>query len=106
MKVETTYPTVRAVHPLPDKKLHVNFSTGEVRIYDCRPLLSQQPFRALEDESLFVRVHADPQGYAVIWNDEIDLAESELWLHGTPAEPDVAPNSDPGQPLGESKGEP
>src|SRR5579859_2605371 len=101
MKAETTFPTVRAVQALPGKKLQVNFSTGEVRIYDCRPLLSQHPFDALEDESLFMRVHADPHGYAVIWNDEIDLAESELWLHGTPAEPGAAPNGGPAEQLGE-----
>ena len=86
MKTELAYPAVRSVRPLPERRLEVTFSAGEVRIYDCRPLLNQEPFRALQDDSLFRRVHADPHGYAVIWNDEIDLAESELWINGTPAE--------------------
>ena len=103
MKAQTTYPTVRSVRPLPDMKLQVSFSTGEVRIYDCGPLLSQPPFRALEDERLFSQVHPAPHGYAVIWNDEIDLAESELWIHGAPIEPDAAPNCGPIRPPGNSK---
>ncbi len=85
MKPVTTYPTVRLVRPLPGKKLQVSFSTGEVRIYDCHALLSQEPFRALADEELFMQAHADPHGYGVIWNETLDLAESELWLNGTPA---------------------
>ena len=97
MKTAVTYPGVRAVRPLSGKKLLVTFSTGEVRCYDCRPLLSQEPFRALEDAGLFLRVHADPRGYGVIWNDEIDLAESELWINGTPAEPEHG--ADRSQPL-------
>jgi len=32
--------------------------------------------------------HADPHGYAVVWNDDIDLAESEIWLKGIEVNPD------------------
>ncbi len=41
-------------------------------------------------------------GYAVIWNDEIYLAESELWLNGTPAEPGASSNGGPEGSLGDS----
>lgn len=95
MKTTASFPTIAAVHPLADKRLRVDFSNGEVRIYDCRPLMNQHPFRALEDESLFTRVHADPHGYAVIWNDDLDLAESELWLNGTPVKPGAVSNCGP-----------
>ncbi|GEM_PF-356391 len=94
MKTEVSYPPVRTVHPLPDKKLFVTFATGEARIYDCRPLLREEAFRALADETLFRQVRPDPHGYAVIWSDEIDLAESEIWVNGQPAE-NAAPNGGP-----------
>ncbi len=84
-KTQIAYPTVRTVLALSEKKLQVAFSTGEVRVYDCRPLLGEEPFRALQDESLFRGVHADPLGCGVVWSDEIDLAESELWINGEPA---------------------
>jgi hypothetical protein len=95
MKTEVSYPLVRTVRPLPDKRLFVTFETGEARIYDCRPLLKEDAFRALADEALFRKVRPDPHGYAVIWSDEIDLAESEIWVNGQPAEPSDPPNDGP-----------
>jgi hypothetical protein len=86
MKSQVTYPKVRAVEPLPDKKLLIRFETGEVRLYDCQPLLNEEAFRPLADDSFFRRVYPDPHGYAVIWSDDVDLAESELWTNGKPAE--------------------
>ncbi len=86
MKSQATYPKVRAVEPLADKKLLVRFETGDVRVYDCHPLLNEAAFRALADEGFFRQVYPDPHGYAVIWSDEVDLAESELWTNGKPAE--------------------
>jgi hypothetical protein len=81
-----TYPRVRSVRPLAGKRLLVAFATGEERFYDCGPLLAESAFAALADETVFQQVRPDPHGYGVIWNDEIDLAESELWINGTSAE--------------------
>ncbi|MCE5266661.1 MAG: DUF2442 domain-containing protein [Planctomycetaceae bacterium] len=78
------YPTIEAVTPMRGKKLLVQFSSGEEKVYDCRPLLSEEPFGALANESFFCQVKVDAGGYGVSWSDEIDLSESELWLHGTP----------------------
>jgi hypothetical protein len=85
MQTEVTYPRVQAVRPLPGKKLFVTFSNGESRIYDCQPLLLEEGFRPLHDEAFFNRVKPDQHGYAVVWSDDIDLAESELWINGKPA---------------------
>lgn len=63
--------------------LFVEFEGGVQKVYDCKPLLSQEVFQPLVDEVLFRCAQADPFGYAVIWSDEIDLAESEVWLNGT-----------------------
>jgi hypothetical protein len=27
----------------------------------------------------------DKHGYGIVWNDELDLSESELWINGLPA---------------------
>jgi hypothetical protein len=82
-----TYPRIKAVLPKPGKRLIVEFDNGVVKVYDCTPLLANQTFQPLQDEALFRCAHADAHGCGVIWNDEIDLAESELWIHGEPAEP-------------------
>ncbi|MBN2464621.1 DUF2442 domain-containing protein [candidate division WOR-3 bacterium] len=84
MATSDVYPKVKSVQALANKRLRVEFDNGEARVYDCMPLLDSEVFAPLRNEALFRRVRAEDHGYAVIWNDEIDLAESELWLNGTP----------------------
>ena len=86
MQTQITYPRIQTVQPQPGKRLLVTFSTGETRMYDCRPLLENTVFSALSDEALFQQVRPDRHGYGVIWSNDIDLAESELWLNGQPVD--------------------
>lgn len=76
------FPKIKAVTPLPGKKLLVRFLGNDEKIYDCGPLLDQEPFSCLENESLFRQVKVDSGGYGISWTDSIDLSESELWLNG------------------------
>ena len=80
--METTFPRLQTVEPIAGKRLRVTFVNEAIRIYDCTHLLDKEPFRLLKDEAFFRCVQVEPHGYAVVWNDQIDLAESELWLHG------------------------
>ncbi len=80
------YPKVLAVEVMSDYILRVTFADGSVKRYDCAPLLEQPAFRLLRDRAFFRAVHADRHGYGVVWNDDLDLAESELWLHGVAEE--------------------
>jgi hypothetical protein len=84
------FPKVRSVETLPGKRLLVTFANGDVRLYDCTPLLKDDAFRRLHDDAFFRNVRPDNHGYGVIWNDEVDLAESELWLHGVDLEESAA----------------
>ncbi len=77
-----TYPKVKAVKPLQDKKLLITFQNQVQKIYDCTILLKDRFFVPLTDEFLFSSVKADKGGYGISWNEEIDLSESELWIHG------------------------
>lgn len=78
------YPKIKAVQPLADKRLRVTFVNDQVRVYDCIPLLDIAAFQLLRDDAFFRSVSVDPHGYGIMWNHEVDLAESELWLHGVP----------------------
>ena len=80
------YPRIMAVEALANRRLFVTFDNGVSKIYDCLPLLENEPFRLLQDEAFFRCAHADPHGYAVVWSDRVDLAESEIWLHGETVE--------------------
>ena len=94
MTPAASYTKIKNAKPQHDKKLLVEFETGERRVYDCTPLLQCEAFRSLQDESIFRCVQVDPHGYAVMWNDDIDLAESEIWLNGRTAEPSAATDAD------------
>ena len=82
------YPKVKAVQPLDDYRLQVVFDNAVCKVYDCNPLLDKPVFAPLADRWLFLAVRVDPGGYGISWNDDIDLAESELWKHGEPLESD------------------
>ena len=86
MIAQTKYPRVSSVKPLAGKRLFVTFSNGAEKVYDCAPLLADEAFAALKDDAFFRGVEADPHGYGVAWDDEIDLAESELWINGETAD--------------------
>ena len=80
------YPKIKHVEPIAEKKLLVTFIDNTKKIYDCTLLLREEAFKALSSNVLFRSVKADKHGYGVIWSDEIDLSESELWINGLPAE--------------------
>lgn len=80
------FPKIESVYVLPNYNLLAVFENGVAKIYDCAPLLEEEVFRPLATESLFVQVQVGPGGYGIVWNDAIDLSESELWLNGKEAE--------------------
>jgi len=80
------FPKILDVESRNGKRLLVTFKNGTKKIYDCSPLLENDVFKPLLNDVLFNSVHVDKHGYGVVWNDEIDLSESELWINGLPAE--------------------
>jgi len=79
------YPKIADVNPQKGKRLLVTFNNGVKKIYDCTQLLNNDVFKPLINDALFNSVKADKHGYGVIWTDELDLSESELWIHGLSA---------------------
>lgn len=80
-----TYPKVKEVKALENWKLSVLFVNKIKKIYDISPLFEEFPdiFDPLkQNPSIFPHVSVDCGGYAVAWNDEIDIPESELWENG------------------------
>ena len=80
------FPKIKSVYALPNYRLLVIFQNDVAKVYDCTPLLEEDTFSLLASEQLFTQVEVDAGGYGVVWNDEIDLSESELWLNGVKAE--------------------
>lgn len=77
-----SYPRIKYIEPLSGYRLFVIFDTGDIKVYSLSERLQSIPFTALQDEQLFNQAHIANGGYGVIWNDEIDLSEYELWTKG------------------------
>ncbi len=76
--------TVANVDARKDFVLFVTFTDGVEMFYDVKPLFEKWPvFNELRStKGLFQRVKVIADGYAVGWNDRIDLACNELREHG------------------------
>ena len=86
------YPKIKSVKPLRGKRLLVTFQNNIQKIYDCNHLLKEEAFSPLKNDFLFKSAKVDQGGYGVIWNDEIDLSESEIWINGSLAEQGTQPD--------------
>ena len=81
-----TFPKIKDVKTMTNKRLLVTFSNDIQKVYDCSPLIEGETFKPLLSDALFKSVKTDKHGYGISWTDEIDLSESELWLNGVVAE--------------------
>lgn len=74
---------IKNVVALDNYCLSVSFVEGVTKKYDVKPLFSKfNVFNNLKKNDLFKTVHVGDGGYAVIWNDDIDLACDELYENG------------------------
>lgn len=77
-------PKIKTVEMIGTMQLIVHFTNGVQRIYDCEPLLCRPQFHLLMNPAFFRAVRVDTGGYGILWNDDIDLSEYELWTNGKP----------------------
>ena len=71
------------IMPLDNLILLVTFENGVKKKYDVKQLFDQfENYRRLEDVNFFNSVKVDCGGYAICWDDEIDISEVELWDNG------------------------
>jgi hypothetical protein len=76
---------VSGVRPLENHRLWLRFNTGEVKIFDVAPWLTEPAFLPLSDEQVFRNVYIDYG--VVVWEDgNIDLSPELLYRDGVPAE--------------------
>ena len=75
---------IQDVKPLEKYKLLVTFTNREIKIYDIEPLFDK--WTIFKDliyiNGLFEQVEVIDKGYAISWNDNIDLSCDELYYNG------------------------
>lgn len=75
-------PRVSDVQTMDDYHLRLVFSNGEVRLYDCSPLLDFGVFQELRDPAYFRKVHL-AHG-TVVWPHEQDICPDTLYERSIP----------------------
>jgi hypothetical protein len=77
-----SYPRIQSVDTQGDHILLVEFDNQQKKQYDITPLLRKEMFSPLKNVALFKSAQVEQGGYAVVWNDSIDISEYELWSKG------------------------
>jgi hypothetical protein len=87
----TQYPRIQQVSVKGDRTLRVEFTNHVVKDYDLTPLLFKSMFAPLRQPAFLKSFTIEPGGYAVVWNDELDLSEYELWQRGVTVQEEELP---------------
>lgn len=85
--------SVVRVVPREDYQLEIEFSTGEVRLFDVRPYLDKGVFTQLKDRELFSRAYVAFD--TVCWPNELDIAPETLYIQSVPVS--MAVHEQPGK---------
>jgi len=76
------YPRIYSVKTIDNHTLLVEFDNCEKRKYDMTPLLENEIFSPLKNPAFLKNIQVEQAGYAVFWNEDIDISEYELWVNG------------------------
>ncbi|MCW6051327.1 DUF2442 domain-containing protein [Lyngbya sp. CCAP 1446/10] len=71
-----------SANAIDDKTLMVKFTNLEIKKYDISKLLDNPMFAALRNPGVFRSFKVEPGGYGLVWNEDIDISEYELWQNG------------------------
>ena len=77
------YPKIKSAEVIENYTLLVYFSNHQKRKYNIQKLLEKPMFSPLKNHGFFKNFQIDPSGSGIVWNDEIDLSEYEIWINGT-----------------------
>ncbi len=74
---------VTRVQPLKNQILRVEFNNGEIKNYDVKQLFNEfEDYKLLMNDDIFNLVKIDCGGRAIMFTDEIDITEYELYTNG------------------------
>ncbi len=76
------YPRIDKAKAINDHTLVIEFTNKEVKKYDILHLLKNPIFAPLRQPAFFKNFKVEQGGYGIVWNEDIDLSEYELWKNG------------------------
>ena len=75
-------PKIISAQVIDDRTLLIEFSQNEFKKYDVSQLLSKEMFAPLRNPSFFKNFKIESGGYGLVWNEDVDVSEYELWKNG------------------------
>jgi hypothetical protein len=75
-------PKIISAQVISDRILLIEFSQSEVKKYDISKLLDNPMFAKLQNPNFFKNFQIESGGYGLVWNEDIDISEYELWKNG------------------------
>ena len=76
------YPKIKSAKIIYQYTLLVYFSNDQQRKYNMNKWLEHPVFNPLKNYAFFQNFQIDSAGSGIIWNDEIDISEYEIWING------------------------
>ena len=75
-------PRISKAIAVDDTTLVVKFDNQQIKKYDIRRLWDIPMFFPLKKSTFFKNFKIEKGGYGLVWNEDIDLSEYELWTNG------------------------
>jgi Protein of unknown function (DUF2442) len=75
-------PRICQAKAINDHTLVIEFTNQEIKKYDIVHLLENPVFAPLRQRAFFKNFRVEQEGYGIVWNENIDLSEYELWKNG------------------------
>ena len=79
-------PKIISAQVVGDRTLLIEFSDREFKQYNISNLLNKPMFAPLKNPSFFKNFRIEAGGYGLVWNEDIDISEYELWKNGVSLE--------------------
>jgi hypothetical protein len=87
-----SFPRIITAKAISDTSLVVKFTNQAVKLYDISQLFGRPMFAPLQQPAFFKNFTVEPGGYGLVWNQDIDISEYEIWQNGVSIEEDEFPD--------------
>ncbi len=75
-------PKIVSAQAVADRLLVIEFSDNTIKKYDISRLLDKEMFAPLKSPSFLKNFRIEAGGYGLVWNEDVDISEYELWNNG------------------------
>ena len=75
-------PRIVAAKAIDNQTLVIKFTNNEFKKYDISKLLEKPMFVKFRNPAFFKHFKIEEGGYGLVWDEDVDISEYELWQNG------------------------